>query len=64
MLFSRAHRFAEAGDDHQSQLAAELAGRGLAFECEPETVGVDDLLSSLKVEIVRMQWMPNFEVGR
>lgn len=41
----RAH--GEAGEDHQAELAAELAGRGLAVACEADAIGVDDLLHAM-----------------
>jgi UDP-N-acetylglucosamine transferase subunit ALG13 len=62
-LFSRTQALGEAGDDHQAQLATELAARGLAFDLEPETVTADDLFATLKVEIVRLASMPAFEVA-
>ena len=50
----------EAGDDHQRELAEELAARGLAAFRAPEQITVDDLLATLKTTIRRVDAVPPF----
>jgi UDP-N-acetylglucosamine--N-acetylmuramyl-(pentapeptide) pyrophosphoryl-undecaprenol N-acetylglucosamine transferase len=52
--------FGEAGDDHQAELAQELAARGLAVHRSPDTITVDDLLASRRSTVRRVTAAPPF----
>jgi hypothetical protein len=45
VVSSRLGALGEAGDDHQQELAEELAARGLAMHRAPDEITVDDLLA-------------------
>jgi len=58
-------RFAgEAGDDHQAELAAELARRGLALVRDPARLTIEDLLAALGTAVRRVADPPQFELTR
>jgi UDP-N-acetylglucosamine--N-acetylmuramyl-(pentapeptide) pyrophosphoryl-undecaprenol N-acetylglucosamine transferase len=52
----------EAGDDHQEQLARELAERGLALYRRAEELTVDDLLEAASRRVERVAHPPTFEL--
>jgi UDP-N-acetylglucosamine--N-acetylmuramyl-(pentapeptide) pyrophosphoryl-undecaprenol N-acetylglucosamine transferase len=52
----------EAGDDHQEQLAHELAERGLAVHRRAEDLTVDDLLEAASRRVQRVAHPPTFEL--
>jgi UDP-N-acetylglucosamine--N-acetylmuramyl-(pentapeptide) pyrophosphoryl-undecaprenol N-acetylglucosamine transferase len=58
----RSTAFGEAGDDHQEQLARELATRGLALHRDPEAITTDDLLGTLGRAVRRVTDVPAFEL--
>jgi UDP-N-acetylglucosamine transferase subunit ALG13 len=60
LISSRVARFGEAGDDHQRELADELAARGLAAHRAPEEITVDDLLATRKHAVRRVPHVPPF----
>ena len=60
VMVSRVAAFGEAGDDHQAELAQELAARGLAVHRSPDTITVDDLLASRRSTVRRMTAAPPF----
>lgn len=61
LMAVRQARFGEAGDDHQLELAGELARRGLARTVtDPASITVDDLLATLDTGIVRTANPPPF----
>ena len=53
VVVSRLAALGEAGDDHQRELAEELAARGLAAHRAPEEITVDDLLATRSTPIRR-----------
>ena len=53
VMVSRVAAFGEAGDDHQAELAQELAARGLAVHRSPDTITVDDLLATRRSAVRR-----------
>ncbi|HEU0088681.1 MAG TPA: glycosyltransferase [Pseudonocardiaceae bacterium] len=63
LLVPRAAGQGEAPDNHQPQLAGELARRGLALHREADSVTVDDLLATLSVAVRRSATPPPFELG-
>lgn len=58
LVAARRPSHGEAGDDHQRQLADELERRGLALAREPEAISVQDLLSTLRVAVRRVERPP------
>ncbi len=63
LLALRKERFGEAGDDHQQDLAAELARRGLsATIADPAELTVDDLLATLGSSVVKTDTPPPFRL--
>jgi UDP-N-acetylglucosamine transferase subunit ALG13 len=52
----------EAGDDHQEQLARELAERGLAVHRRAEELTVDDLLEAASRRVERVAHPPTFQL--
>jgi UDP-N-acetylglucosamine--N-acetylmuramyl-(pentapeptide) pyrophosphoryl-undecaprenol N-acetylglucosamine transferase len=62
VMASRAAEFGEAGDDHQRQLADELAARGLALHRGPTEITVEDLLATLSTTVRRVSAVPPFEL--
>lgn len=50
----------EIGDDHQAQLAGELARRGLAVHRDVEDLSLDDLVAALPVRAQRVAAPPPF----
>lgn len=63
VLASREVEYGEAGDDHQAQLARELARRGLGLDRRPTAITVDDLLMTLGSRIQRSAAPPKFELA-
>jgi UDP-N-acetylglucosamine--N-acetylmuramyl-(pentapeptide) pyrophosphoryl-undecaprenol N-acetylglucosamine transferase len=62
VVASRSAEFGEAGDDHQRQLADELAARGLALHRHPTEIAVDDLVGTLSASVRRVSDVPLFEL--
>ena len=62
VMVSRAAEFGEAGDDHQRQLADELAARGLAVHLGPTEITVEDLVGTLLTTVRRVSDVPPFEL--
>jgi UDP-N-acetylglucosamine transferase subunit ALG13 len=60
LMCSRIARHGEAGDDHQHELADELAARGLAAHRAPEEITVDDLLATRTRAVRRRPDVPAF----
>ena len=52
----------EAGDDHQEQLARELAERGLAVHRRADELTVEDLLDAASRRVERVAHPPTFEL--
>ena len=63
VVVSRLAALGEAGDDHQRELAEELAARGLAMHRAPEEITVDDLLATIATTIRRVPDVPPFELS-
>jgi UDP-N-acetylglucosamine transferase subunit ALG13 len=63
VVVPRAAAHGEAGDDHQGQVVAELAGRGLAIGREVGQLGVDDLLEAASRAVHRVASPPPFELA-
>jgi len=62
LLVPRRAALAEAGDDHQLELARELEGRHLALCRAPADVTVEDLLSTMETGVRRSANPPAFEL--
>lgn len=62
LLTARSQRHGEAGDDHQRELAAELARRGLATHRDAGCVTVEDLLATLGTSVRRSAAPPPFRL--
>jgi UDP-N-acetylglucosamine transferase subunit ALG13 len=62
VVASRSAEFGEAGDDHQRQLADELAARGLALHRNPAEITVDDLVGALSTTVRRAANVPPLEL--
>jgi UDP-N-acetylglucosamine transferase subunit ALG13 len=60
VVTSRLAALGEAGDDHQRELAEELAARGLALYRAPGEITVDDLLATTAISIRRVPDVPPF----
>jgi UDP-N-acetylglucosamine transferase subunit ALG13 len=54
LLITRDVRYGEIVDNHQRQLASELARRGLCRYREPESITVDDLVMTLSMTVRRV----------
>jgi UDP-N-acetylglucosamine transferase subunit ALG13 len=52
----------EQVDDHQHQLATELARRGLALHRDPDSITTNDMLQTLETSIRRTASPPPFEL--
>jgi UDP-N-acetylglucosamine transferase subunit ALG13 len=61
-MASREAEFGEAADDHQRELADELAARGLAMHRAPAEITVDDLVATLSTAVRRASEVPPFEL--
>jgi UDP-N-acetylglucosamine--N-acetylmuramyl-(pentapeptide) pyrophosphoryl-undecaprenol N-acetylglucosamine transferase len=62
VMVSREAEFGEAADDHQRELADELARRGFALHRAPSDITVDDLVSTLSTAVRRASEVPPFEL--
>jgi UDP-N-acetylglucosamine--N-acetylmuramyl-(pentapeptide) pyrophosphoryl-undecaprenol N-acetylglucosamine transferase len=62
VVASRIAAFGEAGDDHQRELAEELAARELAVHLDPEKITVDELLATREHAVRRVTHVPPFEL--
>jgi UDP-N-acetylglucosamine--N-acetylmuramyl-(pentapeptide) pyrophosphoryl-undecaprenol N-acetylglucosamine transferase len=62
VLVTRRAALGEAGDDHQGELADELARRGLAVRREPESLTAEDLLACMGTSVSRSSRPPTFEL--
>lgn len=62
VVASRIAAFGEAGDDHQRELADELAARELAVHLDPEKITVDELLATREHAVRRVTHVPPFEL--
>ena len=60
VLASRVAAFGEAGDDHQRELAEELAARGLAMHRSPNAITAEDLLATRRTAVRRLTNVPAF----
>jgi UDP-N-acetylglucosamine--N-acetylmuramyl-(pentapeptide) pyrophosphoryl-undecaprenol N-acetylglucosamine transferase len=64
LMALRKQRYGEAGDDHQQDLAAELARRGLASTiADPAELTVDDLIATLRTSVLKTDNPPAFVLG-
>jgi UDP-N-acetylglucosamine--N-acetylmuramyl-(pentapeptide) pyrophosphoryl-undecaprenol N-acetylglucosamine transferase len=50
-------------DDHQRQLATELAGRNLALFRTPDALSADDLVEALRARVVIPESLPPLDLG-
>jgi UDP-N-acetylglucosamine:LPS N-acetylglucosamine transferase len=62
LLAPRVPALGEIGDEHQLQLAEELAHRGLAVTRDASTITVDDLVSTLSTGVRRNSSPPLFRL--
>jgi UDP-N-acetylglucosamine--N-acetylmuramyl-(pentapeptide) pyrophosphoryl-undecaprenol N-acetylglucosamine transferase len=62
VVAARSREFGEAGDDHQVQLARELADRGLAVHRDAGTITADDLIDSRGRAARRLPDVPAFDL--
>lgn len=60
VLASRIAAFGEACDDHQRELAEELAARGLAMHRSPDAITADDVLAARRMTVRRQADVPAF----
>jgi len=60
VLASRVAAFGEASDDHQRELAEELAARGLAIHRSPGAITAEDLLFARRMKVRRLAEVPVF----
>jgi UDP-N-acetylglucosamine transferase subunit ALG13 len=63
LLVPRRAALGEAADDHQRELAMELAARHLALYREPAGITVDDLLATMQSGVRRSATPPAFELA-
>jgi UDP-N-acetylglucosamine--N-acetylmuramyl-(pentapeptide) pyrophosphoryl-undecaprenol N-acetylglucosamine transferase len=63
LLVPRRFAFGEHVDDHQRQIAAELAQRGLAVSVEADEVDLDQMLAAAARRVVRPAQAPTFETA-
>jgi UDP-N-acetylglucosamine transferase subunit ALG13 len=61
LLVPRRFALREHVDDHQVQIADELAVRGLATSVDADEIGVEDLLAAGARRVVRQAQAPTFE---
>jgi UDP-N-acetylglucosamine transferase subunit ALG13 len=52
-LVPREHQYGEHVDDHQRQIAAQLAARGLAVSRDASQLQLDDVLAAARRTVVR-----------
>jgi UDP-N-acetylglucosamine transferase subunit ALG13 len=52
----------EQVDDHQQQLATELARRGLAMHRDAQAITIDDMMEALDISVRRTTSPPPFEL--
>ncbi|MDQ4033460.1 MAG: glycosyltransferase family 28, partial [Actinomycetota bacterium] len=64
VLVPRRLSHGEAGDEHQTELATELAHRNLCRSVEADAITVDDLLQTLSRRIRQLPVTPHFELQR
>ncbi|MDQ4032414.1 MAG: glycosyltransferase family 28, partial [Actinomycetota bacterium] len=64
VLVPRRLSHGEAGDEHQTELAAALAHRNLCRSVEADAITVDDLLQTLSRRIRQLPVTPLFELQR
>jgi UDP-N-acetylglucosamine--N-acetylmuramyl-(pentapeptide) pyrophosphoryl-undecaprenol N-acetylglucosamine transferase len=64
VMATRVSAFGEAGDDHQEQLAEELARRGLALHRSADAITVEDLLATRRTAVHRLSDVPPFVLRR
>jgi UDP-N-acetylglucosamine--N-acetylmuramyl-(pentapeptide) pyrophosphoryl-undecaprenol N-acetylglucosamine transferase len=64
VLVPRRRRFGEAVDDHQEELASELARRGLGIHADADDVTVDQLLTTATRAVLRDESAPAFTLAR
>jgi UDP-N-acetylglucosamine--N-acetylmuramyl-(pentapeptide) pyrophosphoryl-undecaprenol N-acetylglucosamine transferase len=62
ILATRDSARGEQVDDHQHQLATELARRGLASHRDAQSITIDDMLASLDISVRRAASPPPFEL--
>ena len=62
ILATRDSARGEQIDDHQHELAAELASRGLAMHRDAQAITVDDMLETLGISVRRTPSPPPFEL--
>jgi UDP-N-acetylglucosamine--N-acetylmuramyl-(pentapeptide) pyrophosphoryl-undecaprenol N-acetylglucosamine transferase len=62
ILIPRRARHGEHVDDHQAQIAAELAGRRLAVTCEADELQPDHLLAAAGASVTRLRLPPPFRL--
>jgi UDP-N-acetylglucosamine--N-acetylmuramyl-(pentapeptide) pyrophosphoryl-undecaprenol N-acetylglucosamine transferase len=54
VLVPRRHAHGEHVDDHQTQIAGELAGRGLAVSVDADDLALDDLLAAAAIPVMTL----------
>ncbi|HEY6422108.1 MAG TPA: glycosyltransferase family 28, partial [Pseudonocardiaceae bacterium] len=64
ILATRDSARGEQVDNHQHELATELARRGLAMHRDADAITIDDMLSSLSKSVRRAASPPPFELRR
>jgi len=64
VMTTRVAAFGEAGDNHQVELAEELAARGLALHRAPDAITSADLMATRSTAIRRLTEVPAFELRR
>lgn len=64
VVVPRTRAAGEAGDDHQRELAEELARRGLVTLRDVDTITTEDLLDGLGAGVHRISLSPPFELAR
>jgi UDP-N-acetylglucosamine--N-acetylmuramyl-(pentapeptide) pyrophosphoryl-undecaprenol N-acetylglucosamine transferase len=64
ILVPRRRQFGEHVDDHQLQIALELASRGLALACDPEDLSTDTLLSAARMHVMQRESPPVLRLVR
>lgn len=64
VLVPRLGRYDEHVDDHQTQIAEELAARGLAITCSPEDLTMDTLLEAASRRVAKTSSLPELDLTR
>jgi UDP-N-acetylglucosamine--N-acetylmuramyl-(pentapeptide) pyrophosphoryl-undecaprenol N-acetylglucosamine transferase len=64
VMATRVAAFGEAGDDHQQELAEELATRGLALHRSPDAITAEELLATRRTAVRRAADVPLFALRR